>query len=108
MATGVKKGWGKLGGGSGQMHKFSGTGTQKPGGSSQEGSGGRRDMKVKAGGHAVGFSTGTGNTSYAGTQTPNQTSQKPSGGDSKFAKGGSGKMFGNMGSQRLEGGRTAK
>jgi len=102
------KSWGKLGGSSGQMQKFTPTGTQTPGQSSQEGHGGsRRDIKVQAGGHAIGFSSGASNKSYAGTQTPGQTSADPSGGNDKFAKGGSTKMFGNRGSQRAEAGKTA-
>jgi len=107
MADGIKKGWGKLGGGSGKMHKFAGAGTQQPGGSSQEGHAtGRRDQKAKAGGHAVGFST-SGNTSYAGTQTPAQSSSKPTGGDKKFASGGNTKMFGNRGSIPSKAGQSS-
>jgi len=103
---GVKKGWGSLGG-SGHMKGFTGAGTQTPGGSSQQGTGGRRDQKVKTGGN-VGFYSTSGNKSYAGTQTPGQSSASPSGGNSKFASGGTNKMFGNSGSQRLEGGRSAR
>jgi len=107
MAEKGKK-WGTLGGPSGRMHKFTPSGTQTPGHSSQEGKGGsRRDIEPKAGGHAIGFSKGVSNASYAGTQTPGQTSQDPSGGNSKFASGGSTKMFGNRGSQRAEGGKTS-
>ena len=101
------KKWGTLGGGSGKMHKFAPTGTQTPGQSSQEGhSGSRRDIKVQAGGKA-GFYSASGNKSYAGTQTPGQTAADPAGGNDKFAKGGSTKMFGNRGSQRVEGGKTS-
>lgn len=107
MADKGKK-WGDLGGPSGKMHKFAPTGTQTPGVSSQEGhSGSRRDIKPQAGGKVGFYSAGTSNKSYAGTQTPGQTSADPSGGNDKFAKGGSTKMFGNRGSQRAEGGKTA-
>jgi len=106
MAEKGKK-WGELGGGSGKMHKFAPTGTQKPGVSSQEGhSGSRRDIKVQAGGKE-GFYSASGNKSYAGTQTPGQTAADPSGGNDKFAKGGTTKMWGNRGSQRAEGGKTS-
>jgi hypothetical protein len=105
-STNKPSNWGKLGGG-GKMHGFDGTGTQKPGGSSQEGSGSKRGIEPKAGG-AVGFYSASGNKSYAGTQTPGQSAATPSGGNDKFAKGGSTKMFGHTGSQRVEGGRTAK
>lgn len=107
MAEKGKK-WGTLGGGSGKMHKFTPTGTQTPGQSSQEGhSGSRRDIKVQAGGKDGFYSSGVSNKSYAGTQTPGQTSADPSGGNDKFAKGGTTKMHGNRGSQRVEGGKTA-
>ena len=107
MAEKGKK-WGELGGPSGKMHKFAPTGTQKPGGTSQEGhSGSRRDIKPQAGGKA-GFYSASGNKSFAGTQTPGQTSADPSGGNDKFAKGGSTKMFGNRGSQRVEAGKTSQ
>ena len=100
------KKWGPLGG-SGHMKGFSGTGAQKPGGSSQQGTGSKRGIEPKPGG-TVGFYSASGNKSYAGTQTPGQSSAAPSGGNSKFASGGKGKMFGPSGSQRLEGGRTAR
>jgi hypothetical protein len=92
------KKWGPLGG-SGHMKGFTGSGTQTPGGSSQQGTGGRRDMKPKTGGN-VGFYSTSGNKSYAGTQTPGGSSANPTGGNSKFASGGTTKMFGNRGSQR--------
>jgi hypothetical protein len=106
MAT---KEWGKLGGPSGQMHKFAPTGTQVPDRTSQEGhSGSRRDIKVQAGpSNVMGFSSGASNKSHAGTQTPGQTAAQPTGGNSKFAAGGSTKMFGNRGSLRAEGGKTS-
>ena len=104
----MAKKWGDLGGPSGRMHKFAPTGTQKPGGSSQEGhSGSRRDIKASGGGNKGFYSSSTTNSIHAGTQTPGQTAADPSGGNDKFAKGGSNKMFGNRGSQRAEGGKTA-
>ena len=92
------KNWGDLGG-SGHMQRFDGTGTQTPDRSSQEGSGSKRGIEPKAGGN-VGFYSASGNKSYAGSQQPGVSSASPSGGNSKFAAGGSGKMFGNRGSQR--------
>ena len=104
----VKKGWGTLGGGSGRMHKFEPTGTQKEAVSSQEGhSGSRRDIKVQAGGGHGFYSSGTGNKSFAGTQEAGVTATTPKGGNDKFAKGGSTSMFGNRGSLRAEGGKTS-
>jgi len=107
MAKGITKSWGTLGG-SGKMHGFKGAGTQTPGGTSQEGSGGRRDQKAKGGGNVGFYSTGTTNRDYAGTREAGTTSPTKSGPNDKFAHGGSTKMFGNTGSGRLEGGRTAK
>ena len=100
------KNWGDLGGG-GHMKGFSGTGAQKPGGSSQQGTGSKRGIEPKAGGN-VGFYSASGNKSYAGTQTPGGSSANPSGGNSKFAAGGSGKMFGNRGSQRRSPGMSGQ
>jgi hypothetical protein len=98
--------WGKLGGNN-SMHGWSGTGTQTPGGSSQEGSGSKKGIAPKAGpSNVMGFST-SGNKSYAGTQTAGQSSAMPTGGNAKFAEGGSTKMFGNRGSQRAEGGKSS-
>ena len=100
------KNWGELGG-SGSMKSFTGTGAQKPGGSSQQGTGSKRGIEPKAGGN-VGFYSTSGNKAYAGTQTPGQSSANPSGGNSKFASGGSGKMFGNRGSQRRSPGMSGQ
>jgi hypothetical protein len=106
--SGVKKSWGTLGG-NGKMHAFAGAGVQKPAVSSQEGHAtGRREQKVSAGnGHGF-YSSGVSNRSYAGTQSPGVSATTPSGGKSKFASGGTTKMFGNTGSNRVEGGRTSK
>lgn len=100
------KKWGTLGG-SGHMKGFTGTGAQKPGGSSQQGTGSKRGIEPKPGG-TVGFYSASGNKSYAGTQTPGGSSANPSGGNSKFAAGGSGKMFGNRGSQRRSPGMSGQ
>lgn len=95
-------------GGSGKMHGRTGTGTQRPGGSSQEG-GGRLGggVAVKAGPTGVGFySNAATNKDYAGTQLPGVSSATKSGGNGKFATGGKGSMFGNRGSLAARGGRT--
>lgn len=100
--------WGKLGGNH-AMHGPEGTGQQKPGVSSQEGSGALNgDQKVKAGPGGAGFySTATTNKDYAGTQTPGVSAATKSGGNAKFAEGGKGSMFGNRGSLPARGGHSA-
>jgi hypothetical protein len=110
--------WGKLGGGSGRMHGWSGTGKQEPGQSAQEGSGPKRGIAPHAGGQ-VGFYSENGkqgremnqkhgtNQSFAGTQTPGQSAACPTGDKNGFAKGGSGHMHGNRGSIPAKGGSTA-
>jgi hypothetical protein len=105
-ASGVKKGWGTLGGNQ-HMIGFDGSGTQKSGSSSQEGSGGRRDQKAPTGSAHGFYSSGSSNKDYAGTQAAGVSGSTPTGGNDKFAKGGSTKMFGNRGSQRCEGGKSA-
>ena len=101
--------WGKLGGSSGQMHKWSGTGTQTPGQSAQEGTGSKSGIAPKAGpSNVMGFSTGASNQSYAGTQTPGQSAACPEGGNNKFAEGGKTAMFGNTGSRPAPAGRSAQ
>lgn len=104
--SGVKKSWGELGGNN-SMHSFSGSGTQKPASSSQEGKGGRRDQKAPTGSQHGFFSTSVKNRDYAGTQAPGYSSSKPVGKNDKFASGGTTKMFGNRGSQKVEGGRSS-
>ena len=89
--------WGSLGGNHG-MHKFSGTGTQTPGQSAQEGTGPRRGIDPKAGPTGLAGS-GQTNKDYAGTQEPGHSGSCKSGGDGKFAQGGSTPMFGNRGSR---------
>lgn len=97
--------WAK--GGNTSMHGWSGTGTQEPGQTAQEGSGPRRGIAPKAGGQVGFYSSGASNTSFAGTQTAGQSSSKPTGGDKDgFAKGGSTHMHGNRGAQPAQPGCT--
>lgn len=118
-STDKKANWGTLGGSSGRMHSFSGTGTQTPGGSSQEGSGAKRGIAPQAGpSNVMGYSDnskqgremtakhGT-NQSFAGTQTPGQSSSQPTGDKNGFAKGGNTAMFGHRGSRPARGGYSA-
>ena len=104
----ITKSWGTLGG-NGKMHSWSGTGTQVPGRTSQEGhSGSRRGIAAKGGGTGLaGSSEGTGNKDYAGTQQAGTSGATKTGGDHKFAEGGKTPMFGNRGSMRAEAGKTA-
>lgn len=108
--------WGELGGKT-HMHGFRGVGTQQPGQTAQEGSGGRRDQKASGGPSGVASQDNSkhgrtmsakpsGNRDYAGTASGGTTAATKSGGDSRFAEGGSTKMFGNRGSQRAVGGQT--
>jgi hypothetical protein len=89
--------WGSLGGNH-AMHGWSGTGTQTPDRTSQEGSGAKRGIAPHAGGRDPLSSQGQKNKDHAGTQTPGQSASMKSGGDSKFAEGGKTSMFGNRGS----------
>lgn len=98
--------WGSLGGNNG-MHKFSGTGTQEPGGSSQEGTGSRSGIAPKAGGTGLAGS-GQTNKDYAGTQEAGHSGSCKSGGDGKFAEGGKTSMFGNRGSRPAIPGQTSQ
>lgn len=91
--------WGKLGGG-GHMSGFRGTGRQEPGQSAQEGTGPRRGIEAKGGNNNAFYSSGASNKDYAGTQQAGTSGPTKTGGDSKFAQGGSTKMFGNRGSQK--------
>src|SRR5215813_10102162 len=93
--------WGRLGGSSGRMHNWSGTGKQEPGQTAQEGSGSKRGIAPQAGSSGVmGYSDNSkkgremnqkhgSNQSFAGTQTPGQSSSCPTGDKAGFAKGGS-------------------
>ena len=103
-----KANWGKLGGG-GKMYGASGTATQKPGVSSQEGrTGMNRNQKVQAGPSGAGFYSGEStNKDYAGTQTPGVSAATKSGGNAKFAEGGSGGMCPNRGSQPAQAGKSS-
>lgn len=111
-STAGKVNWGKLGG-TNPMHPARGTAEQKPGVSSQEGSGPlTSDQKVKAGGNDPYVSTGTKGSSatnkdYAGTQTPGVSAATKQGGNADFAKGGTTPMFGNRGSLPARGGHSA-
>lgn len=97
-----------LEGGSTPMHGKTGTATQKPGVSSQEGSGalsgGAGDPQAGAPGAGY-YASGTTNKDYAGTQSPGTSGPTKSGGDAKFASGGTTPMFGNRGSLPARGGR---
>lgn len=99
--------WGSFGG-STPMHSWSGTGTQKPGGSSQEGSGSKRGIEPKAGSSNAGFySSSTSNKFGAG---PQESGQSASCGARQegFAHGGKTSMFGNRGSRKAIGGQTSQ
>ena len=107
MAEG--KSWGKLGGGSGRMHKFAPTGTQTPDRTSQEGhSGSRRNIEPQAGpSDVMGYSKNEArNSRGAGPQAPGQSHQE-GGRQEGFAHGGKTSMFGNRGSRPARGGCTA-
>ena len=109
MAKTTEKGsnWGKFGGNT-KMHGFEAVGTQKPGGSAVDMSGGsRRGIEAKGGTKNGFYSTGTTNRDYAGTQQSGTSGPTKTGGDAKFAAGGSTKMFGNRGSQKAEPGKTS-
>jgi len=102
-----KANWGSLGGNT-KMHGFAPTGTQVPDRSSQEGhSGSRRGIEAKGGNNKAFYSAGAKNTDYAGCQKPGVSAATKEGGNSKFAEGGSTKMFGNRGSLRAEGGKSS-
>ena len=97
-----------LKGGTTPMHSARGTGTQTPGVSSQQGGsaiGSSQD--VQAGPASVtGFGEAASNKDYAGTQSAGTSGPTKSGGNSKFAEGGKGSMFGNRGSLAARGGFT--
>jgi hypothetical protein len=99
-----------LGGGSHSMHSAEGVGKQKPGVSSQEGSGSMSgDGSPEAGPPGAGrYSSGATNKDYAGAQTPGVSAATKKGGNSKWAEGGSGKMFGFSGSKPAVGGRSGQ
>ena len=94
-------------GGSGKMHSWSGTGTQEPGQSAQEGTGSKRGIEPKAGGQVGFYSSSTDNKFGAGPQEPGCSSQSGARQDG-FAKGGSTKMHGNTGSRQAVPGQTSQ
>src|SRR5262245_44806586 len=87
------------------MFGFRGTGTQTPGQSAQAGTGPKRGIAPKAGPTGL-VGNGQSNKDYAGTQTPGVSAATKKGGDSKFAAGGSGRMFGNRGSRPAPSGQS--
>jgi len=98
--------WGEFGGNN-SMRGWSGTGTQTPGQSSQEGKGSKRGIEPKAGpSNVIGYSEGASNKDYAGTKEPGCSGPTKSGGNKKFAEGGSGHMWGNRGSRRMPEGQS--
>jgi len=109
MAKTTEKGsnWGSFGG-KGHMAGFNPVGTQQPGGSAVDMSGGsRRGIEAKGGDKHGFYSSGTTNKDYAGTQQPGTSGPTKTGGDQKFASGGTTKMFGNRGSQKAQPGQSA-
>jgi hypothetical protein len=52
-------------------------------------------------------SSGATNRDYAGTQSAGDSAAKKSGGNSKWAEGGKGQMFGNRGSLPAQGGKSS-
>lgn len=104
-----KKGnWGSFGGNT-PMHSFSGTGTQEPGQSAQEGRGSKgtkKPYKAEGGGEVGFYSSGATNKDYAGTQECGTSGPTKKGGDKKFAEGGPGHMWGNRGSRPMPGGQS--
>jgi hypothetical protein len=101
-----KANWGDLGG-DGHMHTFSGTGTQKPGQTTQAGSGSKRGIEPQAGpSNVIGYSSGATNADYAGTQAPGVSGRTKTGGDKKWAEGGKSHMFGHRGSQKAVPGQS--
>jgi hypothetical protein len=84
-------------GGTNKMHGWSGTGTQEPGQTAQEGTGSKRGIEPKAGGQVGFYSSSTDNKFGAGPQEAGQSSQSGARQEG-FAKGGSTSMHGNRGS----------
>jgi hypothetical protein len=105
-------------GGSNRMHGWSGTGTQTPGQSAQEGTGPKRGIAPKAGGE-VGFyethgksgremnASPSANKFGAGPQLPGQSGSAGTRQDG-FAKGGTTSMHGNTGSTVVVPGQTSR
>ena len=103
--------WGSFGG-SGKMHGWSGTGTQTPGQTTQEGTGPKGTSKpYKAEGgpsNVMGYSSGASNKDYAGTQEPGVSGRTKQGGNSKWAEGGKTHMHGNTGSRKAIAGQSSQ
>lgn len=97
--------WGKFGG-SGHMYGWSGTGTQTPGHSSQEGDGPKTGHVAKGGNNHGFYSSGTTNKDFAGQQEPGTSGRTKTGPNNKFAEGGKTHMFGNRGSQKAVPGQS--
>lgn len=85
-------------GGKGKMHSWSGTGTQEPGQTAQEGTGSKRGIEPKAGGQVGFYSSSTENKFGAGPQTPGGSASSGARQEG-FAHGGNNKMHGNSGSR---------
>jgi hypothetical protein len=104
-----EKSWGSLGGNN-PMHSFNGVGTQVPGQSAQEGSGGRREQRANGGpGNVMSSdnSKGTGSTKHGNNRYgagPQVSGAKQEG----FAHGGTTRMHGNTGSRRAVGGQSSQ
>lgn len=87
-----------LKGGDNKMHGWSGTGTQEPGQTAQEGSGSKRGIEPKAGGQVGFYSSSDQNKFGAGPQEPG-VSGTSGARQEGFAHGGKTSMHGNRGSQ---------
>src|SRR5262245_2616629 len=111
------KTWGDINPSKEHMFGFRGTGTQEPGGSSQEGTGAKRGIEPKTGNKHGFYSDNEkrgregsdkpgANIDYAGTASPGCSGPTKSGGDKKWAEGGSTHMWGNRGSRRMPEGQS--
>jgi hypothetical protein len=106
-------------GGSNKMHGWSGTGTQEPGQSAQQGTGSKRGIAPKAGpSDVMGYrdhakkgremsATASANQFGAGPQEPGQSASSGARQDG-FAKGGTTPMHGNTGSTVAVPGQSSK
>jgi len=94
-------------GGNNKMHSWSGTGTQEPGQSAQEGTGAKRGIAPQAGGEVGFYSSSTTNKFGAGPQEPGCSSQSGARQDG-FAHGGKTSMHGNTGSRPAVPGQTSQ
>ena len=104
-----KANWGKLGG-SAKMHGKTGTGTQQPGVSSQEGSGSMgKSIAPQAGPSSAYFGgDASSNKDYAGCQKPGVSAATKEGGNAKFAEGGPASgMSPNRGSIPAQAGKSS-